>query len=132
MSISQLCNFGQTCGICASNGTEFRKAVFHVVANIPPGKVLTYGAVAQAIGRPRASRAVGNSLKSNPFNFESASPRVPCHRVIGKNDLGGFYGRQKIPRKVELLHNEGVLLDGGNVHPDYIMHSFDDLGSSSG
>lgn len=44
------------------------------------GKVSTYGALAAAIGKPKAARAVGGALKRNPF-----APAVPCHRVVGAN-----------------------------------------------
>lgn len=99
--------------MCLSALSEFRKRVFHVVAQIPPGKVATYGMVASAIGKPSASRAVGNALKANPYNYENTTchPMVPCHRVVGKNHLGGFFGTAKIPMKVVLLEKEGVLLD---------------------
>eukprot|EP00595_Chromulina_sp_UTEXLB2642_P000606 CAMPEP_0196766838 /NCGR_PEP_ID=MMETSP1095-20130614/31336_1 /TAXON_ID=96789 ORGANISM="Chromulina nebulosa, Strain UTEXLB2642" /NCGR_SAMPLE_ID=MMETSP1095 /ASSEMBLY_ACC=CAM_ASM_000446 /LENGTH=58 /DNA_ID=CAMNT_0042131277 /DNA_START=87 /DNA_END=259 /DNA_ORIENTATION=- len=44
--------------------------------------------MAMAIGNPKAMRAVGNSLRKNPF-----APEVPCHRVIASDlSLGGFYG----------------------------------------
>ncbi len=117
------CTFGPKCVICASPATEFRKAVFHVVAQIPVGKVMTYGAVASAIGRPQSQRAVGNALKANPFNHENVTchPQVPCHRVVGKSHLGGFFGTKNIPTKVRLLRDEGVCDDAGVVAPQCIM-----------
>lgn len=83
--------------------TDFQKAVYRVVADIPRGKTLTYRQVALAIGRPGAVRAVGSALNRNPF-----APRVPCHRVV-KSDgsLGGFaHGPQA---KQALLKKEGVV-----------------------
>lgn len=100
--------------------------MFHVVAAIPAGTVFTYGTVAKAIGKPKASRAVGNALKANPFNNETSIPRVPCHRVVGKNHLGGFYGKQKIAKKVQLLQSEGVHVEEGKVDPSRVLHSLTD------
>jgi len=54
------------------------------------------------IGRPQASRAVGNALHKNPY-----APIVPCHRVVKSNgELGGFGGG--IKNKIKILASEGV------------------------
>ena len=66
--------------------TEFQRRVYEETRAIPPGEVRTYGEIAQAIGKPGASRAVGNALGRNP-----ACIVIPCHRVVGANGgLGGF------------------------------------------
>ena len=90
--------------IDGSTATDFQKAVWHVVADIPKGRTMTYAEVAQAINRPGAVRAVGNALNKNPF-----APVVPCHRVI-KSDgtLGGFALGSK--KKTILLRREGITL----------------------
>jgi methylated-DNA-[protein]-cysteine S-methyltransferase len=49
-------------------------------------------------------RAVGQALKANPF-----APRVPCHRVVAANGLGGYGGRWNSTRKRRLLAREGVV-----------------------
>jgi methylated-DNA-[protein]-cysteine S-methyltransferase len=76
--------------------------VYDIVAQIPEGKVTTYGDIARALGHPGASRAIGRILNRNP------NPIItPCHRVI-KSDgkLGGYvYGTIK---KKELLKKEGL------------------------
>jgi methylated-DNA-[protein]-cysteine S-methyltransferase len=86
--------------------TPFRQKVYDAVANIPAGKVSTYGLVAQRIGC-RSPRAVGQALRVNPF-----APAVPCHRVVSSDlTLGGFGGEidgENIERKRELLIAEGV------------------------
>ncbi len=66
--------------------TPFQKKVYRVVLSIPSGEVRTYKWVARKIGNPRASRAVGQALKRNPYTV-----KIPCHRVI-KSDgsLGGY------------------------------------------
>lgn len=81
-------------------GTEFQMKVFKVLKSIPYGHTLSYKDVAILIGKPKASRAVGNACNKNPIMIV-----VPCHRVIGKNGkLVGFaYGTDL---KEELLELE--------------------------
>lgn len=84
--------------------TVFEKAVYAAVMTIPIGETRSYAWVAQAIGRPGSSRAVGNALNKNPY-----APFVPCHRVIASDgSLGGF--REGLPKKVKLLNRERELL----------------------
>lgn len=82
------------------NGTLFQMKVFEVLKSIPYGHTLSYKDVAILIGKPKASRAVGNACNKNPIMIV-----VPCHRVIGKNGkLVGFaYGTNL---KEELLELE--------------------------
>ena len=70
-------------------GTPFQQRVWHALQQIPYGTTRTYGEIADAIGNPRASRAVGMACNKNPLLLI-----VPCHRVIGANGkLTGFaYG----------------------------------------
>jgi methylated-DNA-[protein]-cysteine S-methyltransferase len=65
--------------------TEFQREVLSFVATIPPGETLTYGQVAEGLGRPKAARAVGSALAANPFPLI-----IPCHRVVGSKDIGGY------------------------------------------
>jgi len=68
------------------NATPFRRAVWEATRSIPYGETRSYEWIAQRIGKPKAARAVGQALKSNPFPII-----VPCHRVIGKDgSLTGF------------------------------------------
>lgn len=82
--------------------TSFAKKVYRVVLSIPLGKVRTYKWVAQKVGRPKASRAVGQALKRNPYPLI-----IPCHRVI-KSDgsLGGYAWGRKIKRALLKLEKE--------------------------
>jgi methylated-DNA-[protein]-cysteine S-methyltransferase len=98
-----------SCAICAQPETSpFAKAVYHVCARLPAGTVATYGALAAAVGRPGAARAVGAALRRNVLNREGAMPRVPCHRVVrGDGAMGGFNGGG-CERKREMLVEEGV------------------------
>ena len=69
-------------------GTPFQKKVWSELLNIPFGQTRTYGQIANAIGKPRAFRAVGAANGKNPISIVA-----PCHRVIGKDgSLTGFAG----------------------------------------
>lgn len=71
-----------------AEATEFQRAVLGAAAALGFGEVATYGEIARRIGRPRASRAVGNALGRNPVAIV-----VPCHRVVrGDGTLGGYTG----------------------------------------
>lgn len=71
----------------APEGTEFQQAVWKVLQNIPYGQTWSYKQVAEAVGRPRASRAVGGACNKNPLSI-----LIPCHRVIGANGRMVGYG----------------------------------------
>lgn len=67
-------------------GTDFQLKVWESLLKIPMGKLTTYGNLAGKIGHPKASRAVGTAIGSNPVAF-----LIPCHRVIqGSGNLGGY------------------------------------------
>jgi methylated-DNA-[protein]-cysteine S-methyltransferase len=70
-------------------GTNFQKDVWNRLLKIPFGSTMTYGEVAQKVGRRDASRAVGNAVGKNPLPI-----LVPCHRVVPKaGGLGGYTAR---------------------------------------
>ena len=73
----------------APKGTPFQQAVWAELEQIPYGEVRTYGQLAAALGRPKASRAVGGACHCNPIAII-----IPCHRVVGANgSLTGYaYG----------------------------------------
>jgi methylated-DNA-[protein]-cysteine S-methyltransferase len=86
----------------ATSGSEFQNQVWTALRKIPSGKTLSYGALAEKIGRPAAVRAVGLANGSNPIAIV-----VPCHRVIGANaSLTGYGGG--LPRKRWLLQHEAA------------------------
>jgi O-6-methylguanine DNA methyltransferase len=81
--------------------TAFQRRVLSIVRRIPPGRVATYGDVAELAGAPRAARAVGTVMR------DCRDPGVPCHRVIAAGGaLGGFGGSLHLKR--ERLRVEGV------------------------
>ena len=67
-------------------GTDFQLKVWESLLKIPLGKLSTYGNLANEIGNPKASRAVGTAIGSNPVAF-----LIPCHRVIqSSGKIGGY------------------------------------------
>lgn len=67
-------------------GTDFQLKVWESLLTIPMGKLSTYGSLAEKIGNPKASRAVGTAIGSNPVAF-----LIPCHRVIqSTGNIGGY------------------------------------------
>lgn len=82
----------------------FTEEVYDIVRKIPEGKYMTYKEVAEKIGRPNASRAVGTVLSKN-YN-----PDVPCHRVIRTDGKMGGYNRGGVTKKLEILKGEGAIL----------------------
>ena len=78
-------------------GTDFEVKVWETLLKIPVGKATTYQTVAEHIGRPTASRAVGAAVGKNPISFV-----VPCHRVVGSTGaLTGYHWG--VPRKRAIM-----------------------------
>jgi len=88
-------------------GTNFQLKVWRALLEVPPGTVTTYGALATALGDPKASRAVGGAVGSNPVSY-----LIPCHRVIrASGELGGYaWGveRKRAMLGRELVRGEGA------------------------
>lgn len=92
-------------------GTPFQRSVWERLRAIPYGETRTYGELAEALGKPAASRAVGLANGRNPIGII-----VPCHRVIGANgNLTGYGGG--LPRKHRLLTFERALPDRPRTEP---------------
>jgi len=81
-------------------GTPFQQEVWTALQDIPYGETTTYGELAQLLGKPQASRAVGLANGKNPVSII-----VPCHRVVGSTGgLTGYGGG--LDRKRQLLAHE--------------------------
>lgn len=85
-----------------ASGTDFQKAVWKELEKIPYGAHSSYQTIASAISKPRAVRAVGTAVGSNPLSII-----VPCHRVLtSSGKLGGYAGG--LASKRYLLEKEGI------------------------
>lgn len=82
-------------------GSDFQRAVCAAMQAIPYGDTTTYGAIAKAVDSP--AQPVGNACGANPIPVI-----IPCHRVLGRNSLGGFSGKGGVETKVALLRHEGA------------------------
>ncbi len=82
----------------------FHQRVYELVRDIPLGRTLTYGEVANRLGDPGAARAVGQALGRNPF-----APVIPCHRVLASGSRsGGFSAGGGVATKLRMLQAEGA------------------------
>ena len=84
----------------------FRRTVLEtLVREVGWGETVSYGELAEMAGRPRAARAVGTAMRSNPLPFV-----IPCHRVVAAGGRIGGYGggRNAVALKRRLLEREGV------------------------
>lgn len=92
-------------------GSEFQRAVWDILCEIPYGETTTYGEIAQKIALSRglasmSAQAVGGAVGHNPISII-----IPCHRVVGRNgSLTGYAGG--IDKKLWLLTHEGVDPEG--------------------
>ncbi len=95
----------------APEGTAFQRTVWRELEKIPYGEVLSYGELANRIGKPKASRAVGAANGLNPIPIV-----IPCHRVIGSDGrLTGYGGG--LPIKEKLLALERAVVTGKGASP---------------
>ena len=90
-------------------GTDFQLKVWQTLLKVPMGQLTTYGAIANKIENPNASRAVGTAIGSNPVAF-----LIPCHRVIQSTGIIGGYMWGNT-RKTAIIGWEGT-----KTHPDLI------------
>ena len=108
--------------------SPYQQAVLRVLAEVPKGKITTYGDLAKELARrdskwsPTASRAVGTTMKNNV-----CGPQIPCHRVI-KSDggIGNFRGGEQgaVKEKVQMLRNEGVEVVNNKISLKRFRHKF--------
>lgn len=89
--------------------SQFQRRVWAAIRSIPYGRTQTYGALAAAIGRPRAARAVARACASNPVALA-----IPCHRVVPADGGAGGY-RWGEARKRALLEREQSRADAADA-----------------
>ncbi len=89
--------------------SAFQEEVLGAAGRVPAGRTVTYGDLAERVGRPGAARAVGQALAQNPVPLV-----VPCHRVVGATGLGGFMGEPEAGASIKrwLLEHEARLEAG--------------------
>jgi O-6-methylguanine DNA methyltransferase len=87
-------------------GTAFQQAVWRETLRIPYGQTISYAELARRIGRPGATRAVGQALGANPLPI-----LIPCHRVVASDgSLGGYTGGLSLKRWLLLLEGSAGAL----------------------
>ncbi|MGI6209313.1 MAG: methylated-DNA--[protein]-cysteine S-methyltransferase [Anaerolineae bacterium] len=84
-------------------GTNFQVQVWRALLRIPFGQVVSYEDVAEMIGHPTASRAVGGAVGANPVCY-----LIPCHRVIRKTGHFGYYGGGPLRKRAMLAWEAAV------------------------
>lgn len=90
----------------------FTQKVYQLTKQIPQGRVATYKQLAKLAGSPKAARAVGQCMKTNPN-----APTVPCHRVVAADgSLTGYSAKGGLAKKKALLIKEGVEFAGKKVN----------------
>ena len=108
--------------------STYQQAILRILAEVPKGKVTTYGDLAKELAKrdpkwsPRASRAVGTTMKNN-----LCGPQIPCHRVV-KSDgkIGNFRGGEEgaVDEKVKMLTVEGVSVANGKIDLKKFRYQF--------
>ena len=108
--------------------SAYQQAILRLLAEVPKGKVTTYGDLAKELSSryskwsPNASRAVGTTMKNNP-----CGPQIPCHRVIRSDGtVGNFRGGEKgaVQEKIAMLKDEGVSVLDGKIDLEKYRHKF--------
>ena len=90
-------------------GSRFQRRAWTALRRVRRGEVRTYAGLAEDVGSPRATRAIGMAMGANPVSIA-----VPCHRILGAGlTLGGYGGGSD--RKRFLLALEGVRVGGGQL-----------------
>ena len=101
------------------DSSPFPRRVYAVVAGVPAGRVITYGAIARVLGDPRKAREVGWALAATP----DQEPPIPAHRVInarGELSGGPAFGGYAVQRA--RLEAEGVVFQAdGRVDLDQYL-----------
>jgi len=92
------------------DGTDFQRAVWQAIREIPAGQTASYQQIAQAVGKPSAYRAVGTATGRNPVGIA-----VPCHRVVRSDGGLGGYGGGLHRKEWFLEHERQHISKNGNT-----------------
>ena len=104
--------------MCARKSSFDKNKVLRLLLEIPRGKVVTYGAIAEALGNPGYARAIGRALHSNPDG-----DLYPCYKVVTcKGELSSAYAFGGIAEQRRRLLEEGVTFVFDRV--DLIQHGY--------
>jgi methylated-DNA-protein-cysteine methyltransferase-like protein len=107
---AKVCPFQIKIGAHMSDQNNFSERVWQIIAAIPPGKVTTYGDVAQLAGSPRAARQVGGVLRRLP-----EGSKLPWFRVINRHGRISLQGDDLL-RQRDALEAEGIeVSDAGEI-----------------
>lgn len=105
----------------SDHAPSFFKKVYAIVQQIPPGRVTTYGAIAECLGSRRSSRMVGWAMNHS----HKTDPTLPAHRVVNRNGMltgKHHFGSPFIMQ--QLLENEGITIIDDHV-VDFKRHFWD-------
>ncbi len=86
-----------------SHLTDFEQSVLCETRKIGYGSMITYSELARAIGRPKAARAVGNTLRKNPVPIV-----IPCHRVVAQHGIGWYALGVDLKRRLLTLEGNTI------------------------
>jgi AraC family transcriptional regulator of adaptative response/methylated-DNA-[protein]-cysteine methyltransferase len=93
-------------------GTNFQLRVWDALLRIPPGRLSSYGEIAEHIGAKEATRAVGTAIGRNPVPL-----LIPCHRVLRQSGDFGQYSGGRFRKRAILLWEQGFVNRNGSEHP---------------
>ncbi len=107
--------------------SPYQQAILRILAEVPKGKVITYGDLANELARrdphwKATARAVGTTMRRNP-----CGPYIPCHRVLKSDgNIGNFRGGAEgaVKEKARMLREEGVEVVKGKINLKVYRHKF--------
>lgn len=97
-----------------------KEKVYEFLREIPKGKVVTYGQIAEYLGNRKLARVVGNILHNNPDELLN-----PCYKVVNKKgELAKMFAFGGIEKQKEKLENEGIVVQNYTVDLDLYLYKF--------
>ena len=97
-----------------------KQSLYEILKNIPQGKVVTYGTLAEKLGNKGLARAVGNALHSNPDGTN-----IPCYKVVNnRGELSYAYAFGGIDEQKYRLEKDGIIVKGYKVNLKQYEYKF--------